>query len=151
MCSSDLYQLSKDAGLHASFPMWRDHVGSVMCIDFSKQVSMGLTEYPGLLGATTFSYIVDVTLLSTDGRPNPSYTLYTVIVEPSLVTIKNQSMDIQTGTTQLNPTLLQTQYKRNDERVFNPYGGINFDDFRRFGRKVGSVCTVGSLGLRETV
>ena len=131
--TEELYQMSREAGLKMTLPQWRDHVGSVCCIDFTKNVNMGLDAYPGMIGSLHLNFKVGATKLH--NKSTADMKLWVVIVEEAMATIKDQSMEYNTGTMQVSPLDVPVRYRSYEQRLMNPYGGLSFDDIKRFGRR----------------
>ena len=51
----DLWRMSVDNGLKMSFDEWKHYCGSVLCIDFGKNIGLGEDEGVGLEGTYNFS------------------------------------------------------------------------------------------------
>ena len=157
-CSTEeLYHMSREAGLKMTLPQWRDHTGSVCCIDFSKNVNLGIADYPGILGTFQFTYSVDVTPLrvalranlagqiggAQDLLPPPNLVLYTVIIEEGISTIKSQAMEVTSGTIQIDPLSIPINYKTFDEKWANMYGRTLVEKLKKIGHAVATTAQKG--------
>jgi hypothetical protein len=145
--TEQLYHMSKESGLKMSLPQWRDHCGSVLCIDFSKNVNLAVTEYPGCLGSYRFNYSVDLTQLREAQRIRGSeeMILYTIIVEEGVATLQDQSMQLTVGTLQIDPSSVPIRYRSFDQKWVNMYGGSFVDTLK----KVGHVALTGAQKALE--
>ncbi len=131
--TEELYQMSREAGLKMTLPQWRDHVGSVLCVDFSKQVNMGLDFYPGMIGSLHFNFSLTATKL-VEKSSNEMY-LWCVTVEDGVVTIADQSMQYTLGIQQVNPLDVPVKYPSYEQRMLNMYGGLSLSDVKRYASK----------------
>lgn len=137
-----LYSMSKASGLKMSLPQWRDHVGSVCCIDFTRNVNLSIGEYPGLLTVARFNFNLSATVLrKTDrlaGQPVSPMKVYMVVVEEGVATIQDQSMQLMVGTLQIDPSTVPIRYKVFDEKWQGMYGGSFVDSLKKVGHTVGT-------------
>jgi hypothetical protein len=141
-CTTEqLYQMCRESGLKMSLPQWRDHVGSVMCIDFTKNVNLGLTEYPGEIGSFRCSFQAAVSPLRIVERSDgsvPNLLMYIIIVEDGVATLHDQTMEVTIGTAQVNPHEIPIQYATYDSRIDNMLGGSFMSTAKRVGSSVAS-------------
>lgn len=90
----DLWRMSVDNGARLSWADWRFYGGSVLCIDFGKNLGLSPQQGVGMLGTYNFSYGVTISNISTE---DVYYTLYTIIESVGTLTIQNQQVIKQVG------------------------------------------------------
>lgn len=86
-----LYELSVRNGLKMSWTQWAKHVGSVLCIDFARNVSLDHRNVVGKDGSFQLQYTINIQNISNSAK---QYTVNTVIVNDGYVTIDNTSVGI---------------------------------------------------------
>lgn len=144
--TEQLYHMCRESGLKMSLPQWRDHVGSVVCIDFTKNVNLGLTDYAGQLGQFRFDFEVKYTPLRAVQRDNgvyPDLVMYIVTVEEGVVTISNNACIALKGTLQTDITNIPVRYRDYDQKWANIYGGSFVDGLKKVAHTVGTVAQKG--------
>jgi hypothetical protein len=63
--SEQLYEMSSRAGLDMTYPQFSKYRGSVVCVQFGKDIGLGDAEAPGVVGQYTISTQIDVENTST--------------------------------------------------------------------------------------
>lgn len=81
-----LYQVSRENGYRRSYPAFHFYEGSVMCIDFSKDMPLLPNEGVGSNENIQFQYNLELTNTSTAPI---NYTLFTIVIFEGLLTIRN--------------------------------------------------------------
>ena len=61
----ELWRMSVNNGLKISYPQWTDYTGSVLCIDFGKDIGLSPNQCVGLLGQYDFNFTLTYTALNT--------------------------------------------------------------------------------------
>lgn len=80
----DLYQISVRNGCNLSFPQWSNFVGSVLAIDFAKDIGLASNQAPALLDRSTLS----ITCTVANSNPNSiTYELYCLVIEEGTTSI----------------------------------------------------------------
>jgi hypothetical protein len=92
----DLYRMSVDNGLNMGWPQWRQYVGSVLAIEFGKDIALPDLECPGQLGTFQLQLTANFQNVSTD-TANINYTLYIVVVSEGTFTIMENRSIAQIG------------------------------------------------------
>lgn len=154
--SQDLYQMSVRNGLNMSWVQWYRFTGSVLCLDFAKDMSLSPIEAPGLLGSYQFQYNIDLA--------NPSFTesiiydLYTVVVSEGSFTIANGNCVQQIGIVSSKDILMSPEVRKLDyydalvEQSF--YGGDVMSTLKKYlpkALKVGKAVAPAAKLLTETL
>lgn len=146
-CNTEqLYQMSKESGCKMSLAQWRDNVGSVVCVDFSKNVNMGLTDYAGLLGTFRCNFDISFTPLRHVIRHLPvlpNYYLYIIVVEEGVATISNSTCTLNKGTLQIDVTSVPTKFRDYDQKWVNIYGGNFVDTIKKMGHSAAKMAQRG--------
>lgn len=81
-----LYQVSRENGYRRSFQAFSKYEGSVMCIDFGKDMPLLPNEGVGSNENIQFQYNFNLTNLSDQ---TISYTLFTIVIFEGVMTIRN--------------------------------------------------------------
>ena len=136
--SEQLYLMSKRNGLQLSFPQWKSQVGSVMCIDFARDVSLDTGDYPGRIGNYNFNY--QATFRALRDYPVNSVKIYTIIVEEGYSVIQNQVCSRTGGLIQVDPTSIPDELRpaimSYGDANAHLYGAGSFmKDLKKFGRQ----------------
>lgn len=92
----DLYRLSVDNGCNLGWPQWSKHVGSVLALEFGKDIALPDLECPGQLGTFQLQLNASFTNVSSDPS-NIFYTLYIVVVSEGTFTIMENRSVAQIG------------------------------------------------------
>lgn len=90
----DLWRMSCDSGLRVSWDAWRFYGGSVLCIDFGKNIGLSPQQGVGMLGTYNFSYQLQFANINTEDM---DVELYTLIESVGTLTIQNQQVIKQVG------------------------------------------------------
>lgn len=91
----DLYNLAVSNGCDMSWPQWSKYVGSVLAIDFSKDMSLNETDAAGIVG--NFQLGVQARIRNANTARNINYVLWAVVVNEGVAQIVNGSMSHQVG------------------------------------------------------
>lgn len=134
--SFDLYHMSVRNGLQCSWDQWNRYQGSVLCLDFARDMSLGPLEVPGILGSYQFQVTVDYTNLSSD---NIKHTLMIVSVSEGVFTVDKQTSMGQIGIVAPEEVLNDQSIKMADYYMSmkgaNFYGGAFMDSVKKYGKK----------------
>ncbi len=133
----DLYQMSVRNGCNMSFPQWSNYCGSVLAIDFAKDIGLSSIQAPSLLERSTLKVTCSVTntnsnVLPYHGPASINFLLYAVIVEEGTFTIDNGHCNVSVGVLTQSDVLNSdaspmVAYSKHD----NVYGSGSFwDDFK---------------------
>lgn len=90
----DLYEMSVRNGLNVSYPEFSKYRGSVLCIDFGKDLGLLDSEAPGTQGSWTLS--TQLTVRNTSGA-NFTGMFYMVVVKQGTVSISQNACRASTG------------------------------------------------------
>lgn len=131
--SEQLFEFGREAGLNMTLPQWRDHVGSVLCLDFTKNVNLGEGEYAGMVGNFQMNFTGTATTLV--DKKNKNYNLYVAVVEEGYITLNNQTAEKTKGTANISPITVPVDYRPSSEMNPNIYGGLSFDSVKRTATK----------------
>jgi hypothetical protein len=91
----DLYNLSVANGCDMAWSQWSKYVGSVLAIDFSKDMSLNETDAAGIIG--NFQLGLQARIRNTNSTRNINYVLWAVVVNEGVAQIVNGSMSHQVG------------------------------------------------------
>lgn len=92
--SNDLYNISRSNGLSMTLNEWSKYTGSVLCLDFSKDISFNSLVASGAGGSYQFACRLDVENV---GSQDFGYTFQTVFVYPGVMSIDNQMVSLSTS------------------------------------------------------
>jgi len=120
-----LYQMSVDNGCLLSYTQWMKHVGSVMCIDFARQVSMDHRNIVGKSGSYQLQYKVDVQNISDEAQ---IYEINTVVVSDGYILIADQSIDRHSNLGDIDKVYDSPQIHVVDWESFDDFYGAGFSD-----------------------
>lgn len=95
--SKQLYDISRANGLQMSWTQWSKFTGSVLCLDFSKDLSLDDTLANGVLGNFQFGGQITVRNPRPAGGRAVNYTLWMVVVNEGVMNIVNGSVSHQVG------------------------------------------------------
>jgi hypothetical protein len=168
--SFDLHHMSVRNGLKSSWDQWNGYQGSILCLDFARDMSLGPLEVPGVLGTYQFQIQVDYT------NVNPFepilYQCMIVAVSEGMFTVDKQTSMGQIGVVAPEEILNDNSIPIADYYAAmqgaNFYGGAFMDTVKKYGKKAlsglnavlpalsaaapflpGSVATVPALRLAE--
>lgn len=126
--ATDLYNMSVENGLQDSWSQYNKYMGSVVCIEVSKDLSLDDSLASGVLG----SFQLGVTALvrnprkASDGNArNVNYQLWVVVVNEGIMNIVNGSVSHQVGVfnnSQVIDTPIDSALKYKQTRDI--YGGL---------------------------
>lgn len=101
-----LYKISQENGFRESFSAWNKYVGSVLCLDFGKDIPLDALQAPGALQQAQFYFTLDYTNTS-DGLfpanvgagpvPAIQYSIYCVVIYEGMMINNNGQILIETG------------------------------------------------------
>jgi hypothetical protein len=146
--SYDLWKVAKENGYQRSWLEWSQYLGSVMCIDFGKDMGLNPLLCSGCRGSFQFNVEIDYkdirnrlatsqfdSLVQTDPK---EYRAHLVVVNSSILNVTNQLITVSTG-----PLTEQSIYDapwaesglRMDIKDY--YGGGSFKNVWKAVKKVG--------------
>jgi hypothetical protein len=119
----DLYNLAISNGCDMSWPQWSKYVGSVLAIDFSKDMSLNETDAAGVIG--NYQLGLQARIRNTNTARNINYVLWAVVVNEGVAQIVNGSMSHQVGVFN-NSDVINTPVdeKIKWKRTTDVYGGF---------------------------
>lgn len=85
-----LYKLSIENGLKSSWSQWSKYNGSVLCLDFSKNISLDHNNVVGKNGSYQLQYRLGIKNLFDVAT---TFTVHTVVVSDGYINIMDQSVD----------------------------------------------------------
>jgi hypothetical protein len=129
--SEQLYQISVKNGLNMSWDEWNRNAGSVLCLDFAKDIGLSSMEAPGLLGTYQMNYRVNISNMNRINAIN--FDLYTIVVSAGTFTISSNRANSQIGVISKQdildaPDLPLVQYD------YDMDGGNFFSGLKKTGR-----------------
>lgn len=136
--SRDLFELSVRNGLQMSWAQWNQFCGSVLCVDFGNDISLGDAEAVGSFGQFQLQVDVNYTNIGSQAK---NYALYLIIASEGVFTMEGTSSRLNVGNV-FPHNVLEGMQLADLERV--PYhqqtdyvGGSFMGFLRRMGRKLG--------------
>ena len=104
----DLWRLSVNNGYKRSFQAWQKYIGSVLCLEFGKDLALSPLVAPGVRGNFQLSFSVDfrdIRNVLNSENPNDNfdeteakrYKAYLIIVPTGILTIENQLVSVSVG------------------------------------------------------
>lgn len=150
-----LYMMCKRNGLNMpDYETWKNRVGSVLCIDFSRDVSLQTGLYPGATGSFTYRYDIEFEKQPGFDSVNNNYStqfgyqsgqpgtqvattnlkLYTISVLPGFSVIQNHQSDRNAGMPQVDPTQVPLMDVYGD-RDGTMYGGGLKETVSKYAKK----------------
>lgn len=133
----DLYHMSVRNGLQSSWDQWNRYQGSVLCLDFARDMSLGPLEVPGILGSYQFQVNVDFTNIHPD--EDIEYQLMIVSVSEGSFTVNKQTTLAQIGIIAPEEVLKDENIRMADHYLAMQgatfYGGAFLDSVKKYGKK----------------
>lgn len=118
-----LWRMSSDNGLKLSYEQWKSYTGSVLCIDFGKNMGIGGNQAVGLLGQYNFQYTVTLQNLDTQ---NKNFQLFTIVDSAGCMTISNGNIVKQLGIISSQDVIDSEEFKEMDADYLEKLYGGNF-------------------------
>lgn len=135
--SFDLYHMAVRNGLQCSWDQWNRYQGSVLCLDFARDMSLGPLEVPGILGSYQFQ--ISVTYTNLHPTDPIRHTLMVVSVSEGVFTVDKQTSMGQIGIVAPEEVLNDQSIKMADYYMSmkgaNFYGGAFMDSVKKYGKK----------------
>ena len=133
----DLYRIAVNNGCEMSWEQWSQYTGSVLALDFGKDIQLGDLEAPGKL--MTSQLQIDVTFVNTNISNNITYALYIIVVSEGTFTIVDNRCITQLGVVSENDIF---EASKNIEyapqhHFANIYGGEFFDGLKSLIKRGG--------------
>lgn len=97
MSQQQLYAMSQQNGCNLSYPAWSSYVGSIIAIDFSKDLSLDTNLASGLIGNFQLGCIAQVANPRPFGGRSVNYVLWIVVINEGVMNIVNGSVSHQVG------------------------------------------------------
>lgn len=119
----ELWRMSCDNGLKLSYPEWQEYTGSVLCIDFGKNMGLGPQQCVGLLGTFDFSYKITIQNINTE---KVTFDLITLVDSAGTFTISNGQVIKQLGVVSSSDVLQSEEMKEMDQNYLEKLYGGNF-------------------------
>lgn len=140
----DLYELSVRNGLQMSWAQWNQFCGSVLCVDFGNDISLGDAEAVGSFGQFQLQVDVDFTNIGSQAK---NYTLYLIIASEGVFTMEGTTSRLNVGNV-FPHNVLEGMQLADLERVpyhqqYDYIGGSFMGFLRRVGRKLGKALHKG--------
>ena len=108
---AQLYRMCKYNGLELSWLEFTKYVGSPMCLDFSRDVSLDETSYPGSIGNYQFQLQIEYENTAFGGDINrDDFEFIALSVEKGYCVIQNQICSRVTGLAQVNPSSVEISH-----------------------------------------
>lgn len=129
-----LYKISVNNGSKQSWNEWSKYVGSVLCVSFARDISMGMENVVGAAGQYQVQYKLDIKNLSRDPI---IYDIHTVVVYDGFVKIEGQSVYLQNNLGPIksvynSPTVRNVEWAGMDQ-----FTGAGFKSFLKSAGKKG--------------
>jgi len=135
--SFDLYHMSVRNGLQCSWDQWRKYQGSILCLDFARDMSLGPLEVPGILG--TYQFQINVTGTNLNPTDTIAPQLMVVSVSEGTFTVDKQTSMGQIGIVAPEEVLNDHSIKMADyymaTKGANYFGGAFMDSVKKYGKK----------------
>lgn len=136
-----LYLMCKRNGLMMELPQFQHHSGSVLCLDFARDISLNDGDYPGRIG--NYNFEVQVTCRARRAKQtnaplaagNESYKLHIVTLEEGYAVVQNQICSRVGGLIQIDTTKVPLRVVSKDQYWENIYGGAFIDDLKHVAHK----------------
>lgn len=143
--SEQLYLMCKRNGLLMEYKQWDLYSGSVLCIDFARDVSLNDGDYPGRIGNYNFSFTINLDVrrgiidapagVIAPAENNVQHLLRTVVIEEGYAIVQNQICSRVGGLIQVDPTSVPLRVASKDQYWENIYGGKFIDDLKHVAHK----------------
>jgi len=128
-----LYEMSVRNGLKMSWSQWSKFCGSVLCLDFSKQISMDNKNVVGKNGSYQIQYRLNIKNVATSSR---TYTVHTVVVNDGYVNVIEQSLDVQNNLGDVDKVYDSPNIHTIDWEDFEMFYGAGLaDKLKKYGKK----------------
>ena len=132
----DLYSLSVSNGLQMSYPQFSFHCGSVVCLDFGRDISLDAYQSVGMHGQYQLQIDFEISNVSEENR---SYTWYIVTVNEGIFTISNTETSLEVGNVRPFNVLEASQHLKLQRlpyhEAYDYMGGSFWSSLKRIGRK----------------
>lgn len=97
MSAQNIYQLSQENGCNLTWNQFTKYVGSVVCLDYSKDLSLNETEASGIIGNYQLGIQATIRNPRASGGRSVNYVLWCVVINEGVAQIVNGSMSHQVG------------------------------------------------------
>jgi hypothetical protein len=158
---AQLYEVCVNNGIQDAYTVWKDYTGSVLCLEFGKDIALRPTLSPGTQGTFNMSLAVTVSNISTStaaewaglsyatqNAADIQWDLYVVAQNPGIISIENNTMTKGTGVISENDVLNATEghvYGEHSEHAeFSGEGGAQLGGAKMGGLGPGSIIRMGS-------
>lgn len=129
-----LYKISCNNGSKQSWNEWSKYVGSVLCVSFARDISMGMENVVGALGQYQVQYKLNIQNLS---RQAITYDVNTIVVYDGFVRVEGRSVYLQNNLGPIksvynSPTVRNVEWAGMDQ-----FTGAGFKSFLKSAGKKG--------------
>ena len=135
--SHSLYQTSVRNGICSSWDQWNTYQGSVMCVDFARDMSLSPLEVPGV--QNQYQFQADVTVTNLHPSETLALQLWIVVVSEGSLTNDNGNMTPQIGIVAPEEVLTDPSIRQTDYYLATMgatfYGGSFMDTVKKYGFK----------------
>jgi hypothetical protein len=136
--AQDLYNIAVENGCNLSFPQWNSHCGSVLSLQFGKDIPLGPLEAAGLSG--TYQFKITATMNNPNTLHAINYELYIVTISEGTMTVVNQHTVTQVGVISKQNILdAKVSNNVNYNMIKRVYGGNFLSGLKSFISKVGDI------------
>jgi hypothetical protein len=131
----DLYHMSVQNGCSMSWTQWASQVGSVLAIDFAKDIGLSPIQAPGLSGQ--YQLQIAGSILNTNAHRTINYTVYLIAVSEGTMLIGDGQTIKQIGVISPKDVLDSSTTKRVEYHTHRSvYGGSFFSSIGSLFNKV---------------
>lgn len=146
---NQLFNICSRNGLNSSWSDWTRHTGSVLCLDFAKNISLNYKTIVGKKGSYQIQYNITVQNLS---NRDIKYDIHTLVVSEGYVNIVGQSMDVQSSLGPIDEVFYAPEIHVVDPEDYDMFFGAGFaDKLRKYGKKALGKAWDISKGLAKTM
>lgn len=119
----DLWRMSCDNGARISWDAWRYYGGSVLCIDFGKNIGLSAQQAVGMLGTYNFSFNLEISNINTEDM---NMQMFTIFESVGIMSIQDQKIIKQIGILSPNDVIDSDEIAQGDAKVIEAIHGGNF-------------------------
>lgn len=144
-----LYLMSVRSGLKSSWSEWSKYVGSVLCLDFARDITMDSQNVVGKAGTYQIQYTANVTNLSSAAI---NYDAHTVIVNDGYISIDDKTITTMTSLGDVSDLFGSPAVDTVDWEDMEMFYGAGFvDTIKSLGSKAVSVYKKALPGLKKAL
>lgn len=119
----DLWRMSCDNGARISWDAWRYYGGSVLCIDFGKNIGLSAQQAVGMLGTYNFSFKLEFSNINTEEMKMQMFTIFESV---GILSVQDQKIIKQIGILSPNDVVDSDEIAQGDAKVIEAIHGGNF-------------------------